>query len=215
MEEKELNKIPIKENNERLVDISKFDSRIKIIIPEYMKNTSLKKMLVRKTVAEKLKKIQSELPSNMNLVVTSGLRPLKIQTEIYKVFFKKNKKEHPNWSKEKVREETRKIVAPPDKTPPHSTGGAVDLTVCKDNKPLDMGCSIPMTIATDNPEIHKFPTNSKKITKKQKENRKFFAELMKKYGFVNLESEWWHWSYGDRYWATKKNKRFAIYGSII
>ncbi len=77
-----------------------------------------------------------------------------------------------------------------------------------------MGCEIPMTIDADNPNINKFPTNSKNITKEQRKNRDFLINLMKKHDFVNLESEWWHWSYGDRYWAVKKNKKYAIYGTI-
>ena len=37
---------------------------------------------------------------------------------------------------------------------------------------------------------------------------------MKKAGFVNYPPEWWHWSYGDRYWAAALNKKFAIYKGI-
>ncbi len=99
--EKELNKIVIKESNEKLIDISKFDKRIEIIISEYMKNTSLKKIFIRQSVAKKLKEIQNELPKNMNLVITSGIRPLNIQKEIYDSFFEKNKKAHPNWNENK------------------------------------------------------------------------------------------------------------------
>ena len=77
-----------------------------------------------------------------------------------------------------------------------------------------MGCDIPMTIDTKNPDIPKFPTNSNKITAIKKKNRKFLVNIMQKHDFVNLESEWWHWSYGDKYWAAKKNRKFAIYSSI-
>jgi D-alanyl-D-alanine dipeptidase len=31
-------------------------------------------------------------------------------------------------------------------------------------------------------------------------------------GFVNYPTEWWHWSYGDRYWAIKTTAPAAIYG---
>ncbi|MDT7587682.1 MAG: zinc D-Ala-D-Ala dipeptidase, partial [Pseudonocardiales bacterium] len=31
-------------------------------------------------------------------------------------------------------------------------------------------------------------------------------------GFVNYPTEWWHWSYGDRYWAIKTTAAAAIYG---
>ena len=29
----------------------------------------------------------------------------------------------------------------------------------------------------------------------------------------NYPAEWWHWSYGDRYWAFQNNG-FAIYSAI-
>ncbi|WP_326954540.1 M15 family metallopeptidase [Amycolatopsis sp. NBC_01286] len=31
-------------------------------------------------------------------------------------------------------------------------------------------------------------------------------------GFVNYPSEWWHWSYGDRYWALATETAHAPYG---
>ena len=47
---------------------------------------------------------------------------------------------HSDWSKEKIREETSKIVAPIDIVPPHSTGGTIDLTIIRSNgNQLKMG----------------------------------------------------------------------------
>jgi hypothetical protein len=52
------------------------------------------------------------------------------------------------------------------------------------------------------------------ISSAAKHNRKIMSNALTKAGFVNYLGEYWHWSYGDRYWAyfTKKDK--AIYGSI-
>jgi zinc D-Ala-D-Ala dipeptidase len=30
--------------------------------------------------------------------------------------------------------------------------------------------------------------------------RAALGEAMRQAGFVNHPTEWWHWSYGDRYW---------------
>jgi D-alanyl-D-alanine dipeptidase len=30
-------------------------------------------------------------------------------------------------------------------------------------------------------------------------------------GFVNYPTEWWHWSYGDRYWAMVTGEPAALY----
>lgn len=32
--------------------------------------------------------------------------------------------------------------------------------------------------------------------------------------FVNYPSEWWHWSYGDKYWAAMLNRPYALYGFV-
>ena len=37
---------------------------------------------------------------------------------------------------------------------------------------------------------------------------------MKSQDFVQYPGQWWHYSYGDRYWAAYKGKRLgAFYGS--
>lgn len=36
---------------------------------------------------------------------------------------------------------------------------------------------------------------------------------MANYDFVNYPTEWWHFSYGDRYWVYIEDKESAIYGS--
>jgi D-alanyl-D-alanine dipeptidase len=33
-------------------------------------------------------------------------------------------------------------------------------------------------------------------------------------GLVNYPTEWWHWSYGDRYWALLTGADSAHYGAI-
>jgi D-alanyl-D-alanine dipeptidase len=36
---------------------------------------------------------------------------------------------------------------------------------------------------------------------------------LEKVDFINYPGEWWHWSYGDKYWAFIKGKD-AIYNQI-
>ena len=33
-------------------------------------------------------------------------------------------------------------------------------------------------------------------------------------GLVNYPTEWWHWSYGERYWAFSAGADHAVYGPI-
>jgi zinc D-Ala-D-Ala dipeptidase len=43
-------------------------------------------------------------------------------------------------------------------------------------------------------------------------NRGLLAAAMDHAGFVNYPAEWWHWSYGDRYWAFQTSRETALYG---
>jgi D-alanyl-D-alanine dipeptidase len=40
-------------------------------------------------------------------------------------------------------------------------------------------------------------------------------DAMRAAGFVNYPTEWWHWSYGDRYWAYLLGKPAAIFGAVL
>ena len=33
-------------------------------------------------------------------------------------------------------------------------------------------------------------------------------------GLVNYPTEWWHWSFGDRYWAVVTGAPVALYGPV-
>ena len=43
-------------------------------------------------------------------------------------------------------------------------------------------------------------------------NRQLLLSSMEAAGFVNYIHEWWHYSYGDRYWAFRTDAAVAIYG---
>lgn len=56
-------------------------------------------------------------------------------------------------------------------------------------------------------------TDSQLANNTAKKNRKLLLDVMKAQGFVNYPTEWWHFSYGDRYWAYHQQAPCAIYGS--
>lgn len=51
------------------------------------------------------------------------------------------------------------------------------------------------------------------ISEAAQQNRNLLHEIMSNHGFINYPTEWWHFSYGDRYWAYHRNANHAIYGS--
>ena len=202
-------KIPIKENNESLVDLRKFPE---ILLDIHKNNVLNSYFKLRKSVTEKLLKAQKHLPKNIRFLITEGYRPLLLQKEYFENYSKKLSKKHPDWNKEKIYQEASVFVAPPDIIPPHTTGGAVDLTLATDKgKELDMGTPMNVSPGSYNSKCY---TSAKNISKQAKANRELLIKTMSEAGFVNYATEWWHWSYGDKYWAYFKKKPFAFYKTI-
>ena len=50
------------------------------------------------------------------------------------------------------------------------------------------------------------------VTKAARRHRDILASAMDAAGFINYPAEWWHWSYGDRYWAFQTGHGTALYG---
>ncbi len=93
--------------------------------------------------------------------------------------------------------------------PPHSTGGALDLTIVDSNGvALDMGTQIDELVdASESDYYYNSGTDYQK-------NRELLVEVMEYAGFVQLPTEWWHFSYGDQIWAVGKNRVDAKYGKV-
>ena len=73
----------------------------------------------------------------------------------------------------------------------HSRGSTVDLTIMKkDGGFVDMGGTFDLFSEISHPDY-------KKISKKQKKNRKILRDAMVKAGFNPIDSEWWHFTLKD------------------
>ena len=92
----------------------------------------------------------------------------------------------------------------------HNTGAAVDLEIIDSNgQVIDMGMEIKDWSQVD-PDL--CLTDCQTLGQSAQKNRKILFDVMSKHDFINYPTEWWHFSYGDRYWAYHKNQRHAIYG---
>lgn len=70
----------------------------------------------------------------------------------------------------------------------HTRGSTVDLTIIKkDGSFVDMGGTFDLFSEISHPDY-------KKLTRKQKQNRKILHDAMIKAGFKGLDSEWWHFT---------------------
>ena len=70
----------------------------------------------------------------------------------------------------------------------HTRGSTVDLTLIKkDGSFVDMGGAFDLFSEISHPDY-------KKLTRKQKHNRKILHDAMVKAGFNGIDSEWWHFT---------------------
>lgn len=209
--EKVYNKVLIKEDKDRLINLERYSKEqgFVVIIELVWDKMDIEKCLARSTIADKIKNISKKLSgidNDLVLKITDVYRPIKLQKRIFREVYNKIKKESGKKGEDLYLEVT-KFVADPKNVPPHSTGGAVDLTIfdLKNKCDLNMGTKI-------NEISEKTETFSNKINETQRKNRKLLFNLMISEGFVNAPTEWWHYSFGDQYWGAFYGKD-AIYNS--
>jgi zinc D-Ala-D-Ala dipeptidase len=201
--------VPIEDNGDKLVNLRDLKE---LLIDDRKSKSSRSFSYLRDSVASKLINAQRALPEGIRFLIVEGHRPLSLQKEYFDGYSTELKKLHPEWLAGKIYQEASKYVAPPAINPPHSTGGAVDLTLVDETgKELDMG-----TRVNADPEESQNAcfTSASNISEKAKQNRNILIAALSGNEFINYPTEWWHWSYGDRYWACHAKKPFAIFGSI-
>ncbi|MGW2567169.1 M15 family metallopeptidase [Streptomyces sp. NPDC001537] len=102
-----------------------------------------------------------------------------------------------------------RCVSPPESAP-YSAGAAVDLTLADaDGRELDLG-----TEMNADPEHSDGAccTDAPNITDEARAHPALLGGVLTAAGLVNYPTEWWHWSYGDRYWALVTGAPAALYG---
>jgi len=223
------NKIPIKDNGDKLIPIP---SCLKFLDPHpyshlgapYKDKTSIWKL--REEVVNRLVKANDYLisKSTFNLLIYDSWRPLEVQEFMFKRAFLleceksdidisfENRKSYPS-----ILKKVEKFWAYPSYDnrcpPPHSTGGALDVCLSdKDGNLVDMGSKVDQMDETSNPDFYENIINEKAIIWNSRRN--LLSEVMNKFGFAQHPNEWWHFSYGDQLWAWKNKKTNALYGKI-
>ena len=208
--------IPIHENHETWVDLRTKNTIVLGPSPEVLNNQDY--TYLRKTVHAKLEKAQTLLPKGLRFCLYEGYRSLKLQKILFDKQHRNVKQRHPDWNAQDVFLETTKLVSPVinrDKTeniPPHSTGAAFDVYLIDEHgEVVDMGIH-PKDWMQDNDGVLSL-TASVHISPAAIKNRHIMSQALSAVGFVNYPTEYWHWSYGDRYWAFVQGNHQAIYGN--
>jgi D-alanyl-D-alanine dipeptidase len=163
---------------------------------------------VRAGLCERLVRAEATLPPGVHLLLVEGYRPPALQLQQFTAYAGMLADRYPDWPPERVRREASRFISPPE-VAPHCTGGAIDLTLCADDgTELDLGTEV-----NDSPvaSANRCYTAAPDISADATANRTVLVAALRAAGLVNYPTEWWHWSYGDRYWAytTGTSARYA------
>lgn len=103
--------------------------------------------------------------------------------------------------------------------PPHSTGGAVDVTIVnQQGVKLDMGGEIDELSERSHPDY--YLSDQDGDNQQYHFNRQLLNRAMTNAGFYQHPGEWWHFSLGDQMWAWQHNQNnptaqaIARYGRV-
>jgi D-alanyl-D-alanine dipeptidase len=166
---------------------------------------------VRASLVQMLLDAQARLPTDLHLLIIEGYRPPSLQ----RLYFERHRDElrgaHPRWTDHDVYVAASRYVSPPE-VAPHSCGAAVDVTLCTPlGAELDLGTAVNASPETSENACY---MDAPGLEPEARHNRTVLAHAMAGVGFTNYPTEWWHWSYGDRYWAYMTGQPAAIYGRI-
>jgi D-alanyl-D-alanine dipeptidase len=204
--------VPIKECGEPLVTIPRDEFAQEHV---YLNNgwTTHQKVYIREGVLERLRRLQNSFAGNYYFLIWDPWRSREVQGVIYEYYNQKIRSENTGKSEEALQNLVGAFVTPATdmkRIPPHSTGGAIDLTLLDSNRnPVDMGTGFD-------------DTSSKAITdyfkdkdSKIHDNRMRFIDVMAKEGGVNYIDEWWHFDFGTQLGIFNSGQEgHAVYGEI-
>ncbi|MFI7692204.1 M15 family metallopeptidase [Nonomuraea sp. NPDC049655] len=196
--------VPVRECGEPLADVRgrlRVDTRLADADGAYAH--------LRAGLLDRLERAESSLPDGFHLLIVEGYRPIATQRRIFEGYREELLTTYPDMSPDESFIAASRYVSPVE-VAPHTAGAAVDLTLCApDGTEYDMGTQV-----NDNPEESGGAcyTAAAGIPAQARAHREILAAALEPVGLVNYPTEWWHWSYGDRYWAMSTGAPAALYG---
>lgn len=190
------------------VNVKECHEHLVVVPPEL--NASDCPQKIRRGLLLRLAHANRLLPKGYEIRVYEGFRSFQRQQELWDHEVSIAKIQFPDADLKEIERMVRlqRIAKPDGDGSGHQTGGAVDILLFYEGVPVDMGTA-----------IHEFtertPTCAKCCSTEERHNRGILFRAMKKAGFINFPTEWWHYSYGDRMWAAYSWKKCAMYGAIM
>lgn len=159
-----------------------------------------RKMLARQEVIDRIREADQLLPAPFTLTVLDTWRSKEAQRELGRIYGL----------------DPKYVADPDDKelVAPHTMGAAVDLTLSVEGKPLPLGSDFDQfdeTSAAMHLERKLDLTEQEEL---DRDLRRLLGKVMLEVGFAPLESEWWHWSYGDQRWAAFTGRQATLFAQI-
>jgi D-alanyl-D-alanine dipeptidase len=180
---------------------------------------AIQALVVRQGVLERLQGINARLASvGLELFLYDGWRPQAVQRYFHDVWMPAAvRRRNPGFTDAQVWAEVETYWAAPtideNGPSPHSTGGAVDLSLrWKDGAPLWMGSLFDDVSALAHPRRFEDGDCVSFSDEEARANRRLLHWLMIEAGFAPNPTEWWHFSFGDQMWAKLTNAEAALYG---
>ncbi|GIH47348.1 M15 family metallopeptidase [Microbispora rosea] len=165
---------------------------------------------LREGLLARLEEAQERLPAGCHLVVVEGYRPPALQTKYFEEYKDELRAAFPGMSAAELHVAASRYVSPIE-VAPHTAGAAVDLTLYDDDGvELDMGTAVNATPEQSGGACY----TAAPVGAEARRNRDVLGAALEAAGLVNYPTEWWHWSYGDRYWAMTRSAPAAIYGPV-
>ncbi|MFE7352439.1 M15 family metallopeptidase [Streptomyces sp. NPDC057543] len=199
--------IPVQERGEVLLD-----ARVHgLMVDDRKEDAAGAWAHVRQGVLTRLQQAQSLLPGGVQLLFIEGYRPPSLQRRYFEEYSDELARAHPDWQAAAIREAASRFVSPPE-IAPHSAGAAVDVTLVDHRgRELDMGTRVNASPEESSGACY---TDAPNLSTRARTNRATLGGALSTAGLINYGTEWWHWSFGDRYWALQTQQSAALYGPV-
>jgi zinc D-Ala-D-Ala dipeptidase len=160
---------------------------------------SSERLRVRAGVNTRLLAAQQALPPGYALVVLDAWRDSRLQRALFQHYDSEGTP--PGY-----------VAAPGSAIyePPHTTGGAIDVTLSWRGVPLALGTAFD----TFDEAAWARALEERPDTEPARSLRRMLTAALVSEGFCPHPMEWWHFSFGDQIWAANSGKDHALYGPI-
>ena len=118
------------------------------------------------------------------ILVLDALRPQRVQQQLWDAL---------------ADTDLQMYLANPERGSIHSYGMALDLTILDEHGvELDMGTGFDDLTERSHPALEQQMLKLREITQAHIDNRQLLRNAMAHAGFAGINSEWWHYDFGDR-----------------